>query len=203
MSPLAGRFLGRDPIGYEGSPFGLAEFMYSQPLIRIDPSGNLSPLVILIPLIPLLSGCAKTEADLVSPDRCCVEAKKQVPSNAVGATVCCNGSKVSCYLGAKKDPEADPVLLECITKHEDTHHDDIEACPQDGITVLPFKNGANIDQEECKAYEVELKCLERSLVPQPPFVNAKCKSPRCRTIVQARINFIKNDVKKNYKCTNF
>jgi len=40
MSPCAGRFLGRDPIGYEGSPFGLTEFLSSGPLISIDPEGE-------------------------------------------------------------------------------------------------------------------------------------------------------------------
>jgi RHS repeat-associated protein len=39
MSPSAGRFLGRDPIGYEGSEWGLYEFVRSRALDRLDPSG--------------------------------------------------------------------------------------------------------------------------------------------------------------------
>jgi RHS repeat-associated protein len=39
MSPLAGRFLGRDPIGYEGSPNGLYTFTSSNALRNTDPTG--------------------------------------------------------------------------------------------------------------------------------------------------------------------
>jgi RHS repeat-associated protein len=39
MSPLAGRFLGRDPIGYLGSPFNAHEFFESKSLSVIDPIG--------------------------------------------------------------------------------------------------------------------------------------------------------------------
>ena len=39
MSPLAGRFLGRDPIGYEGSEWGLYEYVNSQPMVGLDPTG--------------------------------------------------------------------------------------------------------------------------------------------------------------------
>lgn len=39
MSPSAGRFLGRDPIGYEGSEWGLNEYVGGEVFIRIDPTG--------------------------------------------------------------------------------------------------------------------------------------------------------------------
>ena len=42
MSPNAGRFLGRDPIGFEGSEWGLYEFVDSKPLIDADPFGEFS-----------------------------------------------------------------------------------------------------------------------------------------------------------------
>jgi RHS repeat-associated protein len=40
MSPGAGRFLGRDPIGYEGSEWGLYEYVDSKALIDADPFGE-------------------------------------------------------------------------------------------------------------------------------------------------------------------
>jgi hypothetical protein len=40
MSPLAGRFLGRDPIGFEGSKAVTYEYLTSRALIGLDPSGN-------------------------------------------------------------------------------------------------------------------------------------------------------------------
>ena len=39
MSSLVGRFLGRDPIKYIGSPFNLYEFTSSKPLVERDPYG--------------------------------------------------------------------------------------------------------------------------------------------------------------------
>jgi hypothetical protein len=39
MSPIAGRFLGRDPIGFEGSPFDLYEFVEGRVLVSTDPKG--------------------------------------------------------------------------------------------------------------------------------------------------------------------
>ncbi|MFN8741505.1 MAG: RHS repeat domain-containing protein [Pirellula sp.] len=41
MSPLAGRFLGRDPIGYL-SDVGLYRYIFSSPMSRLDPSGLFS-----------------------------------------------------------------------------------------------------------------------------------------------------------------
>ncbi|MFN7333270.1 MAG: RHS repeat domain-containing protein, partial [bacterium] len=40
MSPSAGRFLGRDPIGYEGSEWALYNYTNGKSLISMDPSGK-------------------------------------------------------------------------------------------------------------------------------------------------------------------
>jgi RHS repeat-associated protein len=42
MSPKTGRFLGRDPIGYEGSDWDLYEFMGGNVQNRVDPNGETS-----------------------------------------------------------------------------------------------------------------------------------------------------------------
>jgi RHS repeat-associated protein len=39
ISPLAGRFLGRDPIGFEGSKWGLYEFLRAGTVSKLDPDG--------------------------------------------------------------------------------------------------------------------------------------------------------------------
>ncbi|MFN7890756.1 MAG: RHS repeat domain-containing protein [Pirellula sp.] len=39
MSPKTGRFLNRDPIGFEGSPWDLYEYVHGQSLFAVDPSG--------------------------------------------------------------------------------------------------------------------------------------------------------------------
>jgi RHS repeat-associated protein len=51
MSPKTGRFLGRDPIGYEGSPWNLQEFCHGWALKSVDPSGLDGP-----PLGPWIGG---------------------------------------------------------------------------------------------------------------------------------------------------
>jgi len=40
--PIAGRFCSRDPIGYEGSPWNLYEYVEARPLSNVDPSGMAS-----------------------------------------------------------------------------------------------------------------------------------------------------------------
>jgi GGDEF domain-containing protein len=40
MSPSAGRFLGREPIGYEGSEWGLCEYIGNRALVYTDPTGH-------------------------------------------------------------------------------------------------------------------------------------------------------------------
>ncbi len=63
MNPLAGRFLGGDPIGYEGSKWGLYEYCGSNPSKRTDPSGLIWP-----PSIP----CKPCEdKDRRSKPKCC------------------------------------------------------------------------------------------------------------------------------------
>ena len=41
MSPSAGRFSGRDPIGFEGGDIGMFTFVGSKPVERVDPSGSI------------------------------------------------------------------------------------------------------------------------------------------------------------------
>ncbi|WP_430453468.1 RHS repeat-associated core domain-containing protein [Rhodopirellula europaea] len=38
--PKAGRFIGRDPIGYDGSPWNLYTYHFSSPVVGTDPTGN-------------------------------------------------------------------------------------------------------------------------------------------------------------------
>jgi RHS repeat-associated protein len=48
MSPIAGRFLGRDPIGYRATDPNLQRFVFNQPLIQLDPTGLKCTLWLLI-----------------------------------------------------------------------------------------------------------------------------------------------------------
>jgi RHS repeat-associated protein len=48
MSPSAGRFLGRDPIGYRAADPNLQRFVFNQPLVQVDPTGLKCTLWLII-----------------------------------------------------------------------------------------------------------------------------------------------------------
>jgi RHS repeat-associated protein len=58
MSPSTGRFLGRDPIGYEGSEWGLYEYVNSKVLQSADPSGLKCCLLVWLGTFPWDGHCA-------------------------------------------------------------------------------------------------------------------------------------------------
>ena len=45
LDPVLGRWISRDPIGYDGSQFNLFEYVSSNPLSRVDPTGELQTAV--------------------------------------------------------------------------------------------------------------------------------------------------------------
>jgi len=47
MSPNVGRFLGRDPIGYKGSPYDLYEYCDSNSIAQVDPNGTIAGPVVV------------------------------------------------------------------------------------------------------------------------------------------------------------
>ena len=54
----SGRFLSRDPIGFEGSPWNLLEYVRSNPGVYLDPSGEAFQFG--IPFLLALTACAAT-----------------------------------------------------------------------------------------------------------------------------------------------
>ncbi|MFN7447545.1 MAG: RHS repeat domain-containing protein, partial [Pirellula sp.] len=59
MSPKSGRFLGRDPIEFEGSEWDLYEYCESNPMVWSDPNGT---AVFVIPIVGAGSGAAAAAA---------------------------------------------------------------------------------------------------------------------------------------------
>jgi uncharacterized protein RhaS with RHS repeats len=43
-----GRWVNRDPIGYEGSQWNLFEYVAGRPLWAVDPTGEIAPIIIVI-----------------------------------------------------------------------------------------------------------------------------------------------------------
>jgi RHS repeat-associated protein len=82
MSPIAGRFLGRDPIGYEGGEWGLYEYVSTKVLVATDPSGM------------ILIECA------CSCQLCYGVARENCRWFSQNAQINCVGSAESCCLSA-------------------------------------------------------------------------------------------------------
>ena len=125
MSGLAGRFLTRDPIGFEGSEWGLYEFVDSQPLLKTDPSGKIPPIVIVpIIIIPILSGCSPKKCEPLTCDEVCARLLNDKPNlGKRGGTVACyDGQKCPCVFGVPGIAPGDcPEIDKDIREHEEKH----------------------------------------------------------------------------------
>jgi RHS repeat-associated protein len=135
VSPSAGRFLGRDPIGFEGSKWDLYEFVKSQPQTSMDPYGKW----IIIPIAATLlvyemivgPGCAmwadQQQDGILNPNidpntnyrhclaNCCINRfNAGVPIAALVGSICtrrCRDDAISQTSGP--GPEADRIYREC------------------------------------------------------------------------------------------
>jgi RHS repeat-associated protein len=96
MSPSAGRFLGRDPIGFEGSGSLLYDFLRGDTLEKLDPSG-------LIP-ITCECQCAYGKANQNSPDGS--------GRWLFYTTVNCNGLAATCCSNACNNLNCRDVLID-------------------------------------------------------------------------------------------
>ena len=127
-----------------------------------------------------------------TPKKCCDDAEA---AGDGGGVVCCDGRKVSCSwqppIGSK---EADDIIRRCILEHEDDHHDDIGDC----LNVIPdldrppFRPEANPNAEECKAYQIEIDCLDKG--------KRECKTTQCRETIQRVIDHKFDYANKTYGC---
>ncbi len=155
MSPIAGRFLSRDPIVYEGSEWGLYHFGNGSALNALDPSG----LVCLAPC---------KQANRRSRRQCC-QAAKAIPNfdgGYRGLTFCCDGQVVACVWPSRVIDDvgnlnARRIILNCIHKHEENHVPDVRTCP-DICPDLRYGqpvDGYSQEMSECLALKRHIRCL--------------------------------------------
>ena len=160
MSPSAGRFLGRDPIGYVGSPDDLYEFLESRTLFFTDPLGKIGipPPTICCGGVNIYIGpgaihgccgnkvysvrtqCCDATGPLIHTKRnqaqCCADAKAAGLDilggvPSGGGVICCDGKEVSCsWQPTFTDPQSTQFIEECTLKHEDDHHDSVPCSSQ-------------------------------------------------------------------------
>jgi RHS repeat-associated protein len=165
MSGLTGRFLGRDPIGFKGSPYNLHELAKSSPILRRDPLGL---------------ACAKEceEKDRRSEFECCKASRsaKEIDDNGnlvpfvvniKGLTFCCDGRPVTCVYPEVFRPRHRSnmgflIVAHCTKVHEESHRPDIAPCRNEcpSLDWATFTDGKKAEVEsECKARQKELDCL--------------------------------------------
>jgi len=99
--------------------------------------------------------------------RCCKKAREipgMVDPAEYGGVICCNGTLVSCTWNVPDQP-GHGIIEKCVLEHEDSHHDDVNACPNCGIWRPGWRPGMNQreqDKQECLGYRIELTCLRLS-----------------------------------------
>ncbi|MCY2999164.1 MAG: RHS repeat-associated core domain-containing protein [Planctomycetota bacterium] len=212
MSPSAGRFLGRDPIGYEDG-LNLSSCMIS--LSRMDPTGTLifdqnpkpDPDDIKGPERKFLDGC---ECGLI---------KGKMPNPKEGeAWVSCDG-KGGFKIRRQKDDEIKDFecmkncgVLGCVAKHERHHIKQFklrcpDACkgscsfapkPDDG--TMGFQVGDCRTHAECYASRVQLNCIN-ALQFNEEYMNRDCGGKTCREWHKIFFDRYENTYAR-YKCQN-
>ncbi|MBN1345109.1 MAG: hypothetical protein JXQ73_20610, partial [Phycisphaerae bacterium] len=210
MDPVLGRFLQRDGVGtrvaFEWSQTGstgptlgdqdpveqygdganLVQYANGQPTALVDPTGNW-----------IWPQPRRTAA------QCCQDAKAQgehidpmtgLPD--LGGVICCDGEKTACvWIESRGDPSRDlaiDMVIECITRHEQDHFDDVSCgeCPP--THRPPWDDPAKEKAEECKAHLISLSCLRSHRKDC-----AKAPNPaRCLAELQIYINHNSGEVRR-------
>ncbi|MFN7733818.1 MAG: RHS repeat domain-containing protein, partial [Pirellula sp.] len=185
MSPSVGRFLGRDPIGFEGSEWGLYHFGNASALNALDPSG-----------LDCLASC--NQAKRRSERQCC-QAAKAIPNfdgGNRGLTFCCDGRVVTCVWSNRVNDDfgnlnAKRIILNCIHKHEENHVPDIRPCP-DICPDLRYGepvDGYTVPMSECLALKRHIRCLI-------PGLRSCGNDLECKEEVSREITEIFNNMKR-------
>ena len=185
------RFASRDPINYEGSKWGLYEFLGGSVLLKVDPFG---------------------EEGVLGPseDRCYDRCKGYIPRTNVqcctspgidqghqGGIVCCDGRTIVCVwnqnINSPVSKTAKAILADCVLAHEAFHLPDVTNC-RSGRCETQLERGTmpwwRIRASECRAYTRELYCLV--------FGRSKCKGDiQCLMILETFIDDVKR-AKRTY-----
>ena len=208
--PGTGRWMTADPLYFvDGPNLYAAHFVPNS----LDPSGEEAVTVVCLVAVAIgslfLCGCETPPPPPPrTDDECCKAANdgglRQLRGErfpASGIVICCDGRKVSC---AWRDdpsyrfipPETIEKMLKCTRVHEDTHHDDIPACPN-AIPSLErpgWGKGKDPKTEECDAYDKELKCLAEEY--------KKCTTDACRSNLGNELTSIWGHAKFDLGCKN-
>lgn len=100
--------------------------------------------------------------DGISESSCCA----RVLNGDGGGVACCNGKKVACVGRQANDIGVNFVaystVSKCVRDHEESHFPDNQACTPCGIYRAKPVLLLDSNNSECRAYNVQVRCLERS-----------------------------------------
>jgi RHS repeat-associated protein len=158
-----GRFINRDPIGYDAEDVSLYRYAGNRPLIFADVLG-LQPTE--------QERKALCQQYLDNPN-----SRKEYPElsdpNTRGFAICDgNGNNIPCTNDdvIKKKHQTSltnvtPIILDivtrCVLEHEKKHVDDHSKECQKGCRPYPVRNKVPQNPAECEAYTEHVKCLEK------------------------------------------
>ncbi len=208
MSGASGRFLGRDPIGFEGSKWELYEFLNSRALSNTDPYGEFVTYD-TVPIdgreLALLRGCS-----------CGMTFKTPKPGNGE-AWVACDGKG---GFKIKRQPEKDIKNFECLkncggltcmAEHENHHISQFlalctKACePGCGRIYGEDEGGIGMTAGACTnvaefyAGRVHLNCLNKKQF-EDPYNTRDCGGKSCRAWLKEFFDSYKRAFQSKYGC---
>ena len=164
MSPSAGRFVTRDPIGYVGRSNGIYEYCGAFPLRALDPSGNL--WVTCYPFYGIVNHCELTQT--------CTPGRQYIPGYGWTNVTCSPvGKSTDCSRELYKLDGTCPKTCCNATDQE------ILRCLQE----FPYNAGSGSWGDNCQAntaHRLAKCCMATSWVPEPwGFPSNSGNNPHC------------------------
>ena len=147
--------LTRDPIGFEGSEWGLYSLVNGRVTNEVDPLG--------------MCPCQGKPRSI---KECCDQSELpggiNFGGNWIGRAFCCDGRIVSCVFmhnHPAKNKKSIKIISGCVLRHEESHKVDAGPCPAScpDMSEGTYPPGMNDDISECKAARRELACLKMGL----------------------------------------
>lgn len=167
-SPPMGRFINRDPIGYDGQDVNLYRYVGNNPIKRLDPLGQKYIPPTVPP--PLAEQVPYTTLPLEKQTACCAQSAKEDPA-ATGTMACCEGYAIPCFNETKvvsASTWVKTIVKVCTLKHELQHIRDLKpkCSPCDSGTIDFTKEDKETFRDyktECNAYSIMVTCFDQYL----------------------------------------
>lgn len=182
-SSTTNQWISRDPLWPEESGYG---YVRGNPVAWIDQHG--------------LKACnEKTDCAKFPGGPCAYAVNQGALVGKYGTVICCDGKKFICTSIPNHLP---PGITKCVKEHEKDHLDAVD-CPPSGYTFAPYRDQdpSAIANEECAAYLIELKCLDKTKGPDCEKLKGPYKE-QCLREYEKRTCELCRAMSELYKCSS-